>query len=82
MQTTIFTPANLTIASSGWLAFNDDYDEDMAEYEGYVYRQDDGDFYVGTYHQDVGQVTYRGPFTSEEEAEKFLRENGFDNYSG
>lgn len=82
MQITIFTPANLTIASSGWLAFNDDNDADMAEYEGYVYQQDGGNFYVGTYHQDVGQETYRGPFTSEDEAEKFLRENGFDNYSG
>lgn len=82
MMKSIFKPERLTVASAGWLAFSDEYDEDLAEYEGYIYRGESGRYYAGTYHQDVGQETYLGPFATESDAESFMEANGFANYSG
>lgn len=74
--------AKLTEVSAGWLAFNDDYDVDLAEYEGYIYRGSDGELYIGTYHQDVGLVRYEGPFATITNARLELHRRGFEDYSG
>lgn len=78
------TQSNNTLKSHshGWLLFNDDYDTETPEYEAVVYTDNYGAYHVGTYHQDVGQVTYYGPFISEELAEQFLIDNDFQDYSG
>lgn len=81
MQTsTIYTPDNLVNTGDVWLRFSDDYDEELAEYEANTYRNEDG-FYAAWYHQDVGLVTYVGPFDSYESSESWFIEQGYEDYS-
>lgn len=63
-----------------WLKFSEYEDAELAEYEANTFRENDGTYRVGWYHNAVGLVTSEY-FDTYEEAKEWYEENGFQDFT-